>query len=162
MSTFIIDQLDLAIIEILKKDSRISKQEIAEKLKTTRQTIHNRIKALEENGIILQYTCITNDKKLGKEITAIILVQLDRAASVWNFTAKELWKRQKSLEIIEMHHLAGEYDVLIKMRTNNIESLEGKLSIITSIKGVSRTHTMICLSSFEYGFQLTKEKQKKR
>ena len=54
-----------------------------------------------------------------------------------------------------MHHLAGEYDVMIKMKTKNIESLENNLAIITSIKGVQRTHTMVCLSSYEYGYQLS-------
>lgn len=144
-----LDQMDFDILKILQTDSRLSKQEIADKLNTTRQTIHNRIKALEDNKIILKYSCILNEKKLGKEVTTIILVILDRAASVWEFTAKELWKRKEDLEISEMHHLAGEYDVMVKMKTMSIEKLEKNLSIITAIKGVQRTHTMICLSSYE-------------
>ncbi len=149
------DNLDLKIIQMLKQDSRVNRQLIADDLDNiTRQTVHNRIKALEEKGIILQYTILTNDKKLGKEVTAIILVILDRAASVWEFTAKELWKKQQELGILEMHHLAGEYDVMLKLKTENIEHLEKILAIITTIKGVQRTHTMVCLSSFEHGFVL--------
>ena len=56
-----------------------------------------------------------------------------------------------------MHHLAGEYDVMIKTITKNIESLEKKLAIITSIKGVQRTHTMVCLSSYKDGYQMFEE-----
>ncbi len=149
------DETDLKIIQMLKRDSRINRQVIAENLDNiTRQTVHNRIKALEEKGIILKYTILTNDKKLGKEVTAVILVILDRAASVWEFTAKELWKQQQELGIIEMHHLAGEYDVMLKLKTESIEKLEKILAIITTIKGVQRTHTMVCLSSFEQGFVL--------
>jgi Lrp/AsnC family leucine-responsive transcriptional regulator len=143
------DKLDLEIINLLKEDSRTARHEIADKLNKTRQTIHNRISRLEENEIILRYTCLIDDKRLGKEINAIILVTLDRAASVWDFTAKNLWTRKKELDIIEMFHIAGEYDAIIKMKTESIKSLEDNLKVITSIKGVQRTHTMVCLSGYE-------------
>ena len=158
------DDIDRKIIEYLKEDSRKSNEAIAEKLKEdkivnkiTRQTIHSRITALNKKDVILRYTVITDDEKLGKEITAIILVTLDRAASVWDFTAKNLWKRNKELDIIEMHHLAGEYDAMIKMKTESIKSLEQKLKIITSIDGVQRTHTMVCLSGYEEFTEIDKE-----
>lgn len=151
-----IDNIDRKIIEYLRKDSRLSKEAITQKLKKdkivdtiTRQTVHSRIKTLEQNEVITSYTVVTDYEKLGKEITAIILIILDRAASVWEFTAKNLWKRNKELDIIEMFHLAGEYDAMIKMKTENIKSLEQKLKIITSIAGVQRTHTMVCLSGYE-------------
>ncbi|NPD88590.1 MAG: hypothetical protein HGN29_07690 [Asgard group archaeon] len=151
-----IDNIDKKIIEYLKSDSRLPKEEISIKLQEneivdsiTRQTVHTRIKSLEKNDIITGYTIITDDKKLGKEITAIILVVLDRAASVWDFTAQNLWKRHEELDIIEMHHLAGEYDAMIKMKTEGIDTLEQNLKIITSIDGVQRTHTMVCLSGYE-------------
>ncbi len=144
-----LDKLDKEIISLLRKDSRKSFEQIAKELNTTRQTIHNRIKILRNNRVILRFTTITNDKKLGKEITAIILIILDRSASVWEFTAKNLWKRNRELDIIEMYHLAGEYDAMIKMKTESIDTLEEKLKIITSIDGVQRTHTMICLSGYE-------------
>ena len=149
-----IDPIDLKILELLKKDSRISRQEIADKLSISRQTVHNRIKILEENDVILQYTCLINDKKLGKEVTTIILIILDRAASVWKFTAEKLLDKRDELDLCEMHHLAGEYDVMLKMKTDSIASLEKNLAIITSIKVVQRTHTMVCLSGYESGFQL--------
>ncbi|MCG3222796.1 MAG: Lrp/AsnC ligand binding domain-containing protein, partial [Candidatus Heimdallarchaeota archaeon] len=61
---------------------------------------------------------------------------------------------RKELDIIDMYHLAGEYDAMIKMKTESIKSLEQNLKIITSIAGVQRTHTMVCLSGYESGFQL--------
>jgi DNA-binding Lrp family transcriptional regulator len=151
-----IDNIERKIIDYHNKDSRISKEEISNELRKekivssiTRQTIHTRIKSLEKNEVITGYTITTDYEKLGKEITAIILIILDRAASVWEFTAKNLWKRNKELDIIEMFHLAGEYDAMIKMKTESIKSLEQKLKIITSIDGVQRTHTMVCLSGYE-------------
>lgn len=157
-----LDYTDYRIMEVLREDSRSSSEKVAERLKkfkinVSRQTVHNRIKALEENGIIKQYTCLFDERELGKGVTAIILVQLDKAASLWEFTAKELWSKQTELEICEMHHIAGDYDAMIKTKTKNIETLEEKLVIITSTKGVRRTHTMVCLSSYENGLQSYEE-----
>ena len=154
-----LDKLDNEIISLLKNDSRMSFEQIAKELNTTRQTIHNRIKILRDNKIILRFTTVTNDKKLGKEITAIILVILDRAASVWDFTAENLWKRHEELDIIEMHHIAGEYDAMIKMKTESIDTLEDNLKIITSIDGVQRTHTMVCLSGYEEYTEIEEESE---
>ncbi|MFX1534931.1 MAG: Lrp/AsnC family transcriptional regulator [Promethearchaeota archaeon] len=154
MERFVIDSIDRQIIGLLKRDSRITRQKIAEELEISRQTVQNRIKALEDSGIILQYTCITNDKKLGMNVTAIVLVVLDKVKRVWNFTAQELWSRQNELGIIEVHHITGEYDVVLKMKTPNIEALEDNLLKISKIEGVSRTLTMVCLSSYDHGYHI--------
>lgn len=152
----LIDHTDRQIIDFLKKDSRVTRKEIADKLGIARQTVQNRIDRLVDNKIILQYTCIINEKKLGNQVTAIILILLDRAKRVWTLTSEELCDRREELEIIEMHHLAGEFDVMLKMITKDIEALEYNLSKITVIEGVSRTHTIICLSSFEKGHPMQK------
>ena len=156
-----IDKIDKKIIEYLKEDSRQSSEAISEKLvkdkivdKITRQTVHSRITALNNIKIIKKYTIIADELKLGKEVTVIILVILDRSASVWKLTAEKLWNQREELEISEMYHLAGEYDVMIKMKTSNISTLESNLATITLTKGVQRTHTMVCLSGYEHGLQL--------
>ncbi|MHA1168246.1 MAG: Lrp/AsnC family transcriptional regulator [Candidatus Hodarchaeales archaeon] len=151
-----VDYTDKQIITFLKKDSRMTRKEIADKLGIARQTVQNRIERLEENKVILQYTCIVNEKKLGNQVTAIILILLDRAKRVWTLTSEELCDRREELEIIEIHHIAGEYDVMIKMITKDIETLELNLSKITVIEGVARTHTLVCLSSFERGHPMQK------
>lgn len=58
-----------------------------------------------------------------------------------------------------MHHVTGEFDVLLKMKTKNIEFLEDNLTNIFNIKGVIRTQTMICLSSYESGFKMFDKKE---
>ncbi|UCE14552.1 MAG: winged helix-turn-helix transcriptional regulator, partial [Candidatus Heimdallarchaeota archaeon] len=85
-----IDSIDHKIIQFLKKNGKISRRKIAEELKISPQTVQNRIKALQERGIILGYTIITNEKKIGKEITAFIFVALDRARQTWTLTEQHL------------------------------------------------------------------------
>ena len=119
-----LDSTDHKIIQFLKKNGKISRRKIAEELQISPQTVQNRIKALQERGIILGYTVITNEKRLGKEITAFILVALDRARQTWALTEQHLLLRQQELEIVEMHHITGDSDVLIKVKTRNLDSLE--------------------------------------
>jgi Lrp/AsnC family leucine-responsive transcriptional regulator len=151
-----IDSKDREIINLLKKDARITHQQIADQVQLARQTVQKRVKALEDNGII-QYSVITNDKKLGKEITAFILIEVDRTRRTYGEFNKEILSRMEELEILELHHVAGQEDLILKMRTRNIDTLEVNLVKITQMKGISRTRTVMCLSSVEQYFQEEEE-----
>jgi len=150
----VIDLIDHKIIEFLKENGKISRRKIAKELDISPQTVQNRINALEERGIILGYTIITNEKKLGKGVTAFILVVLDRTKHAWSFTEQHLMIRQQELEIIEMHHITGNWDVVLKIKTRSLDSLEHNILKIVNMPGVSRTLTLICLSSNEYGYEM--------
>lgn len=154
--SFKIDSRDRKIISLLKKDPKISHQRIADKLKVARQTVQKRIKDLEENGII-RYAVLTNEKKLGKEITAFILVEFLRAQEghTWGDIHQKVISRMDELELLEVHYVSGQEDVLLKMRTTNIDTLRVNLVKITNLEGVSRTRTLISLTSAEKTFPET-------
>jgi DNA-binding Lrp family transcriptional regulator len=71
-----LDKKDLQILELLKRDSKLTTSKIAKKTLIPTTTIHNRIKKLEKSGIIKNYTLNLDWKKLGKNITAFILVSV--------------------------------------------------------------------------------------
>ncbi|UCG04208.1 MAG: Lrp/AsnC family transcriptional regulator [Candidatus Heimdallarchaeota archaeon] len=154
-----IDSIDRKIITLMKKNSRMTRREIAEELEVSPQTIQNRINTLQEKGIILGYTIITNEKKLGKEITAFILVALDRARQTWALTEQHLLLRVDELEIAEMHHITGDSDVIIKVKTRSLDSLEHIILKIVNLPGVARSRTLMCLSSYEYGYEMKRTEQ---
>ncbi|MFW9995183.1 MAG: Lrp/AsnC family transcriptional regulator [Candidatus Odinarchaeota archaeon] len=143
-----LDTIDLKIIEFLEQDSRKNRQEIANQLQISRQTVQKRIAYLEEKGII-KFTCRVDDRFFGKEIAAIILILLDRTRRMWAVTTSELWLRHRELEIVEIHHVTGNFDIILKMKTRTIRSLEEKLAEIAAIEGVSKTQTMVCMSSYD-------------
>ena len=149
-----IDPIDRKIIQFLKKNGKISRRKIAEELEISPQTVQNRIKALQEKEIILGYTIITNEKRLGKEITAFILVALDRARQTWALTEQHLLLLAQELDIVEMHHITGDSDVLIKVKTRNLDSLEQIILKIVNLPGVARSRTLMCLSSYEHGLEI--------
>ena len=145
---FSVDNKDRMIIDLLRTSPQITHEEIGIQVKLSRAAVQKRVKSLEEEGII-KYAVLKNEKKLGNKITAFILVILDRAGHVWNFTYNQLLDLMDSLGILEFHHVTGDDDVILKMKTRDIDSLEINLMKITQLEGVLRTRTMICLSSVE-------------
>lgn len=153
----LVDSIDQEIVRLMKANSRISRRNIADQLDISPQTIQNRINALEDKGIILRYTIVTNEKRLGKELTAFILVALDRARQTWALTEQHLLLRTDELEIEEMHHITGDSDVIIKVKTRNLDSLEHIILKIVNLPGVARSRTLMCLSSYEHGYEMKRE-----
>ncbi len=72
-----LDKKDLQIIEILKGDSSLSTHKISKKTHIPITTIHNRIKKLKQEGVIKNFTVKLDHKKLGKHISAFILITIN-------------------------------------------------------------------------------------
>ncbi|MHA2329972.1 MAG: Lrp/AsnC family transcriptional regulator, partial [Candidatus Hodarchaeales archaeon] len=119
------------------------------------------IKKLENDGVI-KYAVLANDKKLGKEITAFILIELQTLVELGSTHDRQLdvhtqlLSRMKELELIEIHYVAGQEDILVKMRTRTIDTLRVNLVKISQMGGVARTRTMISLTFIEQNFPETR------
>lgn len=148
-----IDKKDRKIIFLLKENPKSSHTEIAEKMNLSRQTIQKRIKNLEDNDVI-RYSVLTNDYVLGNEITAFIFLeyQTPKGIAYHGIIDEKMISRMDELEILEIHHIAGQEDVIIKVRTPNIASFEQNLIKLSRLEGVARTRSIICLTSFERDF----------
>lgn len=162
----VLDFKDRQIIRILQKAPKSTHTAIVGELaqqgvKLSRQSIQKRIKRLEDENVI-KYAVLADDKKLGKEITAFILIELqtiefgshhDRQLDVHT----QLSSRMKELELVEIHYVAGQEDILVKMRTRTIDTLRVNLVKISQMRGVARTRTLISLAYFEQNFPETKK-----
>ena len=156
-----IDTKDKAIIKLLEKEPNITHQKIANKLKDkghklSRQSVQKRVKNLETHGVIRQ-AVLKNDKLLGKEITAFILIELGSTHDIQLDVHKVLLSRIDELELEEIHYVAGHEDILTKMRTKTIDTLRVNLVKLMEIEGVARTRTIISLARFERIFPNTSE-----
>ena len=142
-----IDEKDRRILELLQEDSSqpITKIARAKGVKLSAPSVHERIKKMKESGIIKKYTIILDDKKLGKDITAFIGITLDYKAhepcSVFAYKVANM------KDVLEVFNLAGDEDNLIKVKTENISTLEDIIGTINRLPGVGRTRTVIVLST---------------
>jgi len=143
-----IDQLDLKILHVLKANSKSSMNQISKKLLIPITTAHNRIKKLEKTGIIKNYTIILNNKKLGKDLCAFILIKIDYTAlKSKNLSQQEVAMRLKSREEVEDAALiTGLKDIILKIRAHNIDELNNFITKdLRNFAGVKSTETMIVL-----------------
>ncbi|GAB4315108.1 MAG: Lrp/AsnC family transcriptional regulator [Methanobacteriaceae archaeon] len=134
------DEIDLAIIRSLMKNSRITISQMSKEIDVPDATISNRLKKLEDY-IIKRYTMIPNWEKLGMEITSIIIIQTE---SEKHETVKEMLSKLR--EVSEVYSVSGEYDLLIKVWVKSINQLNNLINKkIRSIDGVEDLTEMIVM-----------------
>ena len=138
-----LDEINVKILNCLRENSRENASVISEKVGLSVSAVIERIKKLEANDLIKKYTVVLDKNKIGRDVTALMQVTLDHPKYTENFISKV----KSNNDVLECHYLAGNYDFLIKICTNSTESLEKILNKIKAIEGVSKTTTMIVLST---------------
>ena len=137
------DNTDIKILNCLSENARMSSSMIGERINMSVSAVIERIKKLEQSGIIKSYTCILNPEALGKEMVVFIFVNLEHP----RYNDLFIESAKKNREIIECYMITGDYDFLIKVITDSTKSLERILDNIKRIKGVSLTRTLVVLRS---------------
>jgi Lrp/AsnC family leucine-responsive transcriptional regulator len=138
-----IDETDLKILEILQKEGRTKRNVLAERVGLSLPAVSERLKKLEESGIITGYYARLNHHMLGKDITGFIVATIDSSRHFPSF----LEHASNTAEILECHAITGEGTHIIKVRTENTAGLEKLLSKIQSWQGVTKTTTSVVLST---------------
>ncbi len=139
----LLDDIDVKILEILQKNGRTRRNTLADVVGLSLPSVSERLRKLEEAGIIRGYAALVNPAKLGIDITAFILVQIDSSKHYHNF----IDHANSTTEILECHAVTGEGSHLLKIRTENTLSLEKLLGKIQAWPGVMGTKTHLVLSS---------------
>ena len=134
------DDVDLAILRSLIKNSRITISQMSKEIDIPDATISNRLKKLETD-VIKRYTLIPDWQKVGLEITSIIIMQTESERH--ELVKEELSRLEK---VSEVYSVSGEYDILIKVWVKSIEDLNQLInSKIRSIDGVEDLTEMIVM-----------------
>jgi len=135
-----IDSIDKVILEMLQKDARIAFKRIAEKIGVSEATIFVRVKKLREKGVIKRFTALVSPELLGKNLTAFVLI---------NTEPKKLEDVLDTLsrmdDVYEVYDVTGTYYAIVKIRTENRETLAEIIDEMGMIDGVTRTETAIVL-----------------
>ncbi|MBP6672466.1 MAG: Lrp/AsnC family transcriptional regulator [Bacteroidetes bacterium] len=140
-----LDEIDVTIIDILQKNGRTRRNDLAQAVNLSIPSVSERMKKLEENGIITGYTAFVDPKKVGKDITAFINVTVDSSKHYSSF----IDHAKSTDEVLEIHSVTGSGTHLIKIRTENTSSLEKLLSKIQAWSGVVNTTTSIVLTTMK-------------
>ena len=144
-NTFKLDDIDQQILLILQNDGRETASHIAEKIKLSVPAAAERIKKLQESGIIKGFRAVLNPKMLGMDISALITVVSDSS----RFYEKVVNKAIDEPEVIRCFSTTGDGSHVLLVLTKNTHSLEILLRKIQSWPGVIRTNTQLILSSYK-------------
>ena len=142
------DGLDEAILKILQIDGRISNVDLANRVNLSPPAVHARLKRLEERGYIRQYVALLDREFIGFDMLCFINVslQLHQLEHVENFKRMILEMPQ----VLECHHLTGEFDYLLKVVVSSRKDLEQfVVNQLTPIPGLARIHTSLVLTEIK-------------
>jgi len=132
-----LDKPDIAILEALQKDGRLSNRDLAKKVSLSPSPSWRRLRALEEAGVISHYSAVVNREKVGLSIMGFAHVTLHdhRAENVKKFDQAILGAPQ----VLECHATSGEHDYMLKVVAPDMASYQDFLSGYLLKIGVVRT-----------------------
>lgn len=138
------DQIDTQILTLLQEDARIPTAEISRRVGLAASAVFERVKKLEEEGVLLGYTARIEPKALGHKLLAFIFVRSEEHVS----DTRVADRLAQVPEVLEVHHIAVEDCYLVKVRARDPEDL-GRLlrERFGTIKSIRSTRTTVVLET---------------
>ena len=139
-----IDSTDAKILEALQRDGRASHSAIAEEVGLSQPSVRERVKKLEQRGVIKGYTALLDPEALDLGVLAFISARFNE----WK-TKDVAAEIAEVPQVLEVHHIAGEDCLLVKVRCHSPADLEQVLERIWRSGAISGTKTTIAFSSYK-------------
>jgi len=141
-----LDDIDRKILEILQTDGRTTNVELARRIGMAPSAIFERVRRLEQRGVITGYAARVDPKAVDRPLLAYVLVRSDERIG----TSSSGEALAKLPEVLEVHHVAGQDSYLVKVRVKDPEAL-GKLlrDRFGAIESVRSTQSIIALDTFK-------------
>lgn len=140
----VLDSIDLKILEILQRDSKISNKALAMQIGLSTSPTFERIRRLEKLGYIKKFVAICDAKKLNRNLEAFCQVSLQQHSEE---LIKKFEARIKQLPMVEScYHIAGNHDYLLRVRSTDMESFQDfivkQLARIPNVSNVQSSFVM--------------------
>lgn len=137
------DEINRMIIDELKQNARMSLTELSQRINLSVPATRERLHRLEDDGTILGYTVELDYERLGKSISALVMVRLMNGLP----STLDTFLSQVMLEddIIACSTITGDFEYILSIRTESMSQLEKLLARLRSF-GVARTNTSFLLS----------------
>lgn len=146
--TIFLDDIDRELLTALQRDARQTNAELARRVDLSATGLHKRLRRLEEAGFITGYVAQVDREAVGYDMLCFVQVTLQRHEpdAVDNFRREV----QSMGEVLECHHLTGEFDYLLKVIVRNRKHLEQFiLNTLTPVRGMDKIRTSLVLSEIK-------------
>ena len=140
------DDIDRKIVRLLAQDGRLSHKQLAQAVNLARPTVHERVKRLEQQGVIRGYHAQVNWAAMGYPMTALIWI-CSRAKS--DDAAAALLQLGTQDAIVDVcHGVTGEWCFLLQVRVTSSSALKEFIDSIYTVEGVQNTMTTLSLTAY--------------
>jgi DNA-binding Lrp family transcriptional regulator len=140
-----IDDLNKLILEEFQKDASVTYRDLAKKIKQPASTVFARIKQMKDSGIIKEIIPIVSPEAVGKTTTAWIKISLEIDTDCCDF-AEEVAKNRK---IMEVHEIAGEWDILLKAKVEDNLALHDLTKEVSKVPGIKNMESIIAYKTIK-------------
>ena len=137
----LLDELDVSILRRLNTDARKSFRDIARELRVSISTVSNRVKRLEQEGVVLGYVPVLDEKKLGYDVLAVIGIRISKGKLLE--VQRKIGREDK---VVDVYDVTGEYDSVIIARFKNTKDLDAFIKRLVAMENVERTYTQVVLN----------------
>lgn len=139
-----LDIIDYKLLDLLQENARATQSELAAAVGMSQPAVAERLRKLEQDRIIAGYFARVDGRHLGKDIVAFIGVAIEHP----KYNAAFAKKIHAIADVLECHHVTGQDSYLLKVITENTETLDRLISEhLRTIPGVTRTNTTIVMST---------------
>lgn len=139
------DSIDKKLLQYLQNDSKKTTKELSSKLNLSITAVYERIKKLEREGIIEKYVVLINRSKVEKGF--VVFCHLKLIQHTKEFLTKFESEVVKLTEILECHHVSGDYDYILKIAVKDMEAYrEFLVTKLTTLEHIGSTHSTFVIS----------------
>jgi Lrp/AsnC family leucine-responsive transcriptional regulator len=139
-----LDAKDRRILQLVQRDGTLAQAEIARKVGLSTAAVNERLRKLEAGGVIRRWSAIVDPAAVGAGVTAFVEVFMEHP----RFEAGFLKRVMALDEVLECHHVTGEFSLLLKVRVADMPSLQAMLlEQLGAHEGVRQTRTVMALST---------------
>ena len=152
-TTIALDQKDLAILKLLQENARITIKEISDKMHLSTTPVHERIKRLEETGVIKQYAALVDHTKVKKGLMVICYVSLNLHNK--NAGSKFIKAIQEMNDVIECYNISGEFDFMLKVVAENMDAYyDFHVNKLSQVENMGRLQSVFVMGIIKQTHQL--------
>ena len=139
------DTIDKQLLNLLQDNAKSTNKALSLQLGLSVTAVHERIKKLERQGFIDSYVALIDKKKINKNFIVFCQVRLSRHSKDY---VVQFERDIKALdEVVACYHISGDYDYLIKVVTQDMESyIAFVVNKLTTISHVSQTHSSFVIN----------------
>ncbi len=140
-----LDEIDLELLRHLQHDASITKADLGRQLNLSQPAVHHRVRRLEERGYIRRYVALLDRELLGLDLTCFVQVSVQRHHRDHIVAFEQAV--QAIPEVLDCHHMTGEFDFLLRVVVTNRKALETLLvDRLSTLPGVAHLQTSVVLS----------------